>query len=237
MNRFSFAEGYDLMAWHNPEYRKIQQDFTDFLKRFTDKKPERILDAGAGTGNFSIRAALQFPEAEVWHVESNPELLALAKEKCQSLQLENIRFVQSTIQDFSPPVKFDLLVSVHALYTTPKPKEVLRNLVHSGLNDGAPVFLCDLGRRLNLAKWRNFMVSHLIEKRGVQQTIQIFKENLPLQLRQREISRLQQEGVYWLHSHQAFQKAVIQAGLAIEEARTVYLGDSDLVLARYQQAG
>lgn len=237
MNRFSLAEVYDLMAWHNPEYRKIQTAFIDFLSRYPEKKPQRILDLGAGTGNYSIPAALKFPDAEVWHVEPNPDMLALAREKSEALAITNIRFVSSTLQDFHPSKKFDLLLSVHALYTTPKPQEVLRRIVKSALHPGAPVFLCDLGRKFNMAKWRNFMVEHLIEKRGVTETIEIFKEGLPLILRQREISLLQQDRVYWLHSHQAFQKAVIEAGLEIEEARMVDLGDSDLVLARYKRAG
>lgn len=232
----SYAEMYDFMSGHNSEYRKILREFSLFLDTYRNQNPKRILDLGAGTGNFSIPAALRFPEAEVWHLEPDPEAMALAKEKSKAMGITNIRFVQKRAEDFSPQKKFDFLICVHSLFSIPRPQETLQLLVTKGLNEGAPVFLCDIGRKLNLDKWHEFMVSQLLHQFGVAKTQQIFRDSLAVHQRQKEIHRLQQEGVYWLHSHQEFQQAVKKMGLEIREAKIVYLGDSDLILARYQKA-
>lgn len=232
----SYAEMYDFMSWHNSEYQKILREFSLFLDTCMTQRPKRILDLGAGTGNFSIPAALRFPEAEIWHLEPDAESIALAREKSKALGIHNIRFVQKRAEDFSPQKKFDFLICVHSLFSIPQPQDTLKRLVSEGLTEGAPVFLCDIGRKLNLDKWHEFMVSQLLHQFGVANTQQIFRDSRAVHQRQKEILKLQGEGVYWLHSHQEFQQAVKKMGLEIQEAKVVYLGDSDLVLARYQKA-
>lgn len=232
MNWSSYAQVYDLMASHNPEYQKLLDHFDFFSKSKIDQSPKLILDLGAGTGNFSIRAAQLFPNATILHVEPDPGMIQHAKIKAHAKGIQNIQFIQVSAQEFEFPDKIDFLICVHALYTFEDPQKILKNLSTKILAPNSPAFFCDLGRKLDIPKWRKFLFSYLVNSHGLLYTLKVFWIGRPVQKHNKQIEKYQELGTYWLHSNEEFCNSLEEQGFFIESKYIVYLGQSDLVFAR-----
>lgn len=73
---------------------------------------DTILDAGCGSGVFSLELAKQHPEAKVLGVELEPELVERANEVARRAGLANCRFEQGDVTKLDYDSAFDLVVSV-----------------------------------------------------------------------------------------------------------------------------
>jgi SAM-dependent methyltransferase len=76
---------------------------------------DRILDAGCGSGVFSMELAKQHPTAEVVGVELEPTLVDRANEIARRAHLTNLRFEQGDVTKLDFDREFDLVVSVDNL--------------------------------------------------------------------------------------------------------------------------
>jgi release factor glutamine methyltransferase len=76
-----------------------------------NRKPERIVDVGAGSGIIALSLAKQFPEAKVYAVDISEDALDLAKENAARLGLnECVRFQKGDLLD-NLDERFDLIVA------------------------------------------------------------------------------------------------------------------------------
>jgi ubiquinone/menaquinone biosynthesis C-methylase UbiE len=223
-----YSEVYDLMATVNPAYQEILTKFDDFLEEADLGAGGLFADLGAGTGNFSVRAVRHVPGLRVLHVDADPGMnaRALLKAPKSLLEIHSEDLSQLDMETRS----LAGAVCVHALYTLDRPHDFLRKL-NRWLAPGARVFLCDLGRELDLSDWRNYVVTNLVATEGWVKALKTLYKGREVIRQNRNIVRQQQSGRYWTHSHDEFLKAVKESGLKPLQTETVYRGYSDLVIA------
>lgn len=91
---------------------------------------QRILDAGAGTGNGALALAGQFPEAEVIAVDRSGELLARLRAKARDRGLDGrVRTVEADLDQAWPALgPVDLTWSALALHHLADPDRALREI-------------------------------------------------------------------------------------------------------------
>jgi Met-10+ like-protein len=85
--------------------RRIVKAMTDWAEREAKAlgTPRRVIDPGAGTGRFSIAAALRFPEAEIFAVENDPDLASLLRANLRASRLEDrVEVVSMDFRNFQP---------------------------------------------------------------------------------------------------------------------------------------
>src|SRR5256886_3689545 len=77
----------------------------------TNRKPERIVDVGTGSGVIALSLAAKFPEATIYAVDISEEGLALARENAARLGLsERVQFqVGNLLENLTE--RFDLVVA------------------------------------------------------------------------------------------------------------------------------
>jgi SAM-dependent methyltransferase len=89
----------------------------------------RVLDVGAGTGEFSAKVADYLPESQVLGVELLPESVALAREK-HAIYAPRLRFETGDAFHLAlPDNSFDLVANRHMVQSVPHVDRVLAELV------------------------------------------------------------------------------------------------------------
>ena len=103
---------------HRKSIMKVGTDGV-LLGAFVDcKSANRILDIGTGTGLLCLMLA-QKSNATIHGIDINAEAVEVAKFNVeQSNWHERIQIFHSSVQDFSPEEKYDLIVSNPPFYTT-----------------------------------------------------------------------------------------------------------------------
>jgi SAM-dependent methyltransferase len=81
----------------------------------TDGVYRDILDAGCGSGVFSLELAKRHPEARVVGIELDPDLVARANEMARRAGITNVEFRQGDVTKLDFDGAFDLVVSVDNL--------------------------------------------------------------------------------------------------------------------------
>jgi ubiquinone/menaquinone biosynthesis C-methylase UbiE len=89
----------------------------------------RVLDVGAGTGEFSARVAQHFPEAQVLGLELLASSVEIARQRNASLE-PRLRFEQGDAFNLSlPDDSFDLVANRHMIQSVPHVDRILAELV------------------------------------------------------------------------------------------------------------
>ena len=108
-------------------YRRSVQYFVSQLS-FNSQDSIRVLDAGCGTGLYSMTILETYPRAQVIAFDLNKELIERVKDKSQKLHLsDRIRAFSADIQDCLREVgdqKFDLIITSGVLEYVPPEKTV-----------------------------------------------------------------------------------------------------------------
>jgi 2-polyprenyl-3-methyl-5-hydroxy-6-metoxy-1,4-benzoquinol methylase len=87
----------------------------------------KVLNMGAGTGNFEKAVALKFSDVIFTAVDSSEQMLSIARKKCQGAG--NIHFIDSDIGNFlSENNEYDRIISSNVLYTLEDPETILNRL-------------------------------------------------------------------------------------------------------------
>lgn len=223
----AYAATYDMLLEHNPAYQQLLVEFENALSQID--APQVIYDIGGGTGNYSQLATRRYPESTIYFVEPDEGMRLRAAEKLSAHG--NVTFIDRSLQELEAPAKADLVICAHALYTMPAPAErlvELRNL----LRPGGMMFLVDLGRPMNVAEWRTYLLSHMMRKLGVIAATKLFWKGREIASQNKAIYKAQKDNLYWTHSEAEIASAVEQAGFEIMSQKTVYRGYSDLLLCR-----
>ena len=223
----AYARAYDMLADHNPAYRALIRGLDDFLG--TIEPPRRILDIGAGTGNFTEVAARRFPHSEITVVEPDPGMMAVARTRLAGHGA--VTFDENLLEDVRVEEPADLVICVHALYVMPGTEDRLRE-IRGFLRPGGHLYLVDIGRVLDLGDWRRFLFGALAREVGLAKAIVTFWRGREIARQNKAISRAQQEGRYWTHSGEDLARKVEAAGFEVIRQDSVYRGYSDLLVCR-----
>lgn len=224
-----YAETYDLLLEYNPFYQALHAEVLGHTAPWSLPPGARILDLGAGTGNYSLALAARFPEAHVVHVDRDATMNARAEQKRAEQGLDNVEIRTAQVEDLAfPDGHFAAAVCVHAFYTFPSPPEVMARL-HRWLAPGAPAVFVDAGRVVKVLDWQIAVGSAMVRTHGLKKTIEVMRRGKEVSRQNRKISELQRDGTYWTHAHQEFVDAVSGAGFAVQAAGTTFRGISDWV--------
>ena len=218
------------VALNNPAYREILADYEKELKSWPCESVERLADLDTGVRHFSLMAARQFPDAQILHVEANAPVITHAPSQAHESPL-NLRFLQADLERLTvKPESLSAIVSVHALFRLKMPQVLLRKM-HSWLQPGGRIYLCDVGRPIHALEWRNFILKSSLQSQGWRKTLELMTRDRAIYREHKQMAKLQKQGRCWMHSHETFVEAVNSAGFEVLRHQTIYRGCSDLVVA------
>jgi trans-aconitate 2-methyltransferase len=116
------------MSWHPDRYLAFDDHRTrpaaDLLARLRLSAPERVVDLGCGPGNSTALLAARWPQATVVGVDSDPSMLAKARESGIAA-----RWLEADIASWAPAAPVDLLFSNAALQWLPDHQALLPRLL------------------------------------------------------------------------------------------------------------
>lgn len=128
------------MAWDPAQYEKFKKErarpFFDLLAQLDDIEPKTVVDLGCGTGELTAELATKWPLASVVGVDNSPEML----EKSKAYAGERLRFEQSTMEQWTPKIRVDLLFSNAAFHWLNPHEEQIKRLASFVATGGAFAF-------------------------------------------------------------------------------------------------
>lgn len=101
---------YNLTALKNVD-SMVSRHLFDSLSILPWIKGSHILDAGSGAGLPGIPLALSLPNSHFVLVDSNGKKTRFMQTAKRALQLDNVDILQTRLEGFEPPIKFDTIVS------------------------------------------------------------------------------------------------------------------------------
>ena len=90
------------------------------------KSTDKILDAGCGTGDFTLILGLS--GAKVTGIDGTSKSIEVANQFKSNLKIKNVNFINSTIEDFKPKEKFDYIFCIGVLHHNLNPYELYLSL-------------------------------------------------------------------------------------------------------------
>ncbi len=114
----TYSRWYDSIASLIP-YQEMMEDLE---KELLIEPGLKILNVGAGTGNFEAFIASKYPQTEFTAIDSSEDMLELAKGKVR--EFKNVRIKVCNVEDFLEQCgDFDRIMSSNVLYTLKEPVE------------------------------------------------------------------------------------------------------------------
>ena len=227
-----YAPEYDRMAELNPAYQANLQLFRRVLDEQNFDSNIKVADVGAGTGNYICEMQSFFPEASYFHIDSDPEMNRIARDKYVSRGFENVEIVEEYVQRLDIPAgEFDILICVHSLYAM-NPQSLVLKKLHSWLKPGGALFMIDFGRRQNVADWAFYILGEVAKRYGYIRAAREFLHFAKVSRENVNTTRGQDSGAYWTHSTEQFEEVLLDTGFSVGEVAQCYRGYSDLAICR-----
>ncbi len=107
----------------------------------------RILDVGCGPGQFTVAAAEELPDAELWGVDLAPTMIALAREHADASPASTrLHFEVADVAQLPfPDGTFDMILSTGSIKHWPDPVAGLGE-IHRVLAPGGRTFIAEMNR-------------------------------------------------------------------------------------------
>lgn len=106
------------MSWNPAQYLKFSdhrfRPAIDLLNRIDIERPRTVCDLGCGTGHLTLELKKRWPEAEVFGVDSSPDMLAKARDVAPGL-----RFTQADAGNWQPDRPLDVIFCNAVLHWLP----------------------------------------------------------------------------------------------------------------------
>ena len=165
------------MPW-NPEiyntFKSIRyQPFYDLISLISDENLNNCVDIGCGTGEQTAILSEKFKQASFLGIDSSTEML----EKSKDLEHENLRFEQTTIEEFADSdSKYDLIFSNAALQWSDNHVELFPKLI-SKLNDNGQFAIQMPCQKENIL---NIILSELVQEQPYSDFLSGYHQESPL---------------------------------------------------------
>ncbi|MBX3706297.1 MAG: class I SAM-dependent methyltransferase [Pseudomonadales bacterium] len=232
MNWDAYAEHYDLMCALNPAYQENINLLLERLRSWQLPSTSTICDVGAGTGNYICAMADQFPDGAIFHIDFDARMNELAQQKYLERGIKNVQILQDHILNIDlPKSSVDLVICINSIYAISPQKSVLEK-AHEWLKPRGRLFAIDFGRKQRTLDWAIYLFRESLKSgevgryaKGLIEAREVMKQN-------RQSTKGQKSGRYWLHSTDDFGKSIADAGFEIEELFACYRGYADLAVCR-----
>ena len=227
-----YSTQYDLLARNNPSYQENILILREMLAEWNLPKTASICDVGAGTGNYICSIAKDLPDASFVHIDSDPRMNEIAKDKYDHEGVNSVSIITSAVEETELPSKsFNLIVCVNALYAMESPDVVFRK-IHSWLKEDGIFFVIDFGRQANMFDWARYIFGNMYRKEGLGACLRFVKNGFETIRQNLKGAKGQAIGNYWLHSTDEFGRTLSEHGFSVEVLRTCYRGYCDLAVCR-----
>ena len=126
------------------KYRDLEKEATDIIKTICLEREHSLLEIGTGTGHFSIEAAKYCDS--VYAIDISSTMIDYAKQKAQSMGIDNISFIQSGFLSYEHDGDpLDAIVSNIAFHHLPDFwKMVALKRIYQLLKKGGTFYLSDV---------------------------------------------------------------------------------------------
>lgn len=228
----SFASVYDVMADLNPAYRDLNAEYRQFLKGLRLRPGDRLVEVGAGTGNYSLAAAEVWPNCHVLHVDASSEMNARARQKRAERGLGNVEIRTANADAFDEQEgSVALVTAVHALYAFADAPALIARM-YRWLRPGGAIWAVDPCGPLDVGEWQRYIFRRSCSERGVLRTVGLFWRARNAARQNRRIGQALDSGAYWGKDPAVFRAAFEDAGFEVSTMRTTYRGLSHLLVAQ-----
>ena len=220
-----YAHAYDSLAKYFNPYKKQIEDVTELVCRYCDVGG-KILDAGCGTGNFSI--ALTKKRYEVVGFDLCSEMLKRATQKSEIDQL-SISLVTANLDGKFPFVDncFDIVLSINALYMLKHPQLCLQEF-HRVLKPEGTLLISNPQRQPNM--WK--ILNEIKEREGSYSCLKTGIRLFIVGLFNLVITRkMKNDGPFFYWDEEELTKRLQTTGFELEVITETYATNSNLLAA------
>ena len=232
MNWDAYAEHYDVMCDMNPSYQENIKKLIRYLDTWQVPENPRICDLGAGTGNYIVALAKHLPNAQFVHVDFDAKMNEQAKSKYEKSGIQNVQILNQQVQQVSfEDDSFDIIICINALYAISPQVDVLKK-VHKWLRPDGRFFVIDFGRKQKTLDWTIYLFKESLKRNQLGRYFKALKDSREIIKQNRQTSKGQDSGRYWLHSTAEFNSTLRESGFTVDEVFPCYRGYSDLAVCR-----
>lgn len=141
-----YARSYDNLAKHFCAYQDLVREVCDHIDEYAAGRSLRVLDAGCGTGNYSLELARR--GHTVIGIDYSEGMLDRARRK--SPGIGQVTFIEHDLTEPLPFAdgEFDAAVSSMVLYTLPEPRPLLTELRRTAGDGGRLVLVTSATRSM-----------------------------------------------------------------------------------------
>ncbi len=234
LNNFIFddySQAYDLMLTINPAYQKLLGQFEQALLelKLPSNQAIRVLDIGAGTGNFSQIVQKHFPMAIIDFLEPNAPMISCARAK---LNLHQVHIIEQEFQKFETKQHYDLIICIHALYLMKNPKLQLPK-INQLLHKTGHLILCDIGKTIGVLDWSMYIYGNIWWQEGFQKMRDCIRQTMAIKKANISIQKNQRKGIYWRHNLKQLM-SYLEPFFIIKKAFNTYRNHSRFIVASYK---
>lgn len=218
-----YAAVYDSLPEHFQPYQKLLEQVVEEVGKCSDKG--LILDAGCGTGNFSI--ALAERGHHVVGIDYTEGMLKRAKGKKENAGIENIELLKVDLEkglEF-PDNYFEGIISVHALYTIRDPDSVLKEYCRV-LRPNGRFVLSELQQPIAIMP----VIKEAMNRGGLGEAIDVFYHLFILGLFNLILSKRQRSDTYHYWGESELKEKLSKAGFRVISVKEAYTNNRDLLV-------
>jgi len=212
-----YAKCYDNLARHYLPYQNLVQEVCNHIDQYSAGRPLNILDAGCGTGNYSIELSKR--GHRVTGIDYSSAMFERAIKKKNRAEWPKFLFYNLIQQLPFEDNNFDAIISIHVLYTIPDQLQFLRELCRVARKQSI-IIVVNSSQPLSLQK----AIRHQWNMtKGIQrfQTLLALASvgfwNIPISWRQ-------QSGRYHITTADNLQRLLFTAGVDKVSVNETYIG-------------
>lgn len=125
----------------------------------TDLRPRRVLDIGAGTGQFTVALASALPRATIESLEPAEAMRMELHRRVARARLRNVKLTPLPLESFSDDATFDLLVLSEVIHLLGDPVRVVDRIVRLVRPGGTIAIRTSSQAQLRSRDWYRFFPS------------------------------------------------------------------------------
>ncbi len=218
-----YASVYDSLPKHFQPYQELIEQVVEEVRTHSDKGT--ILDAGCGTGNFSI--ALAKTGYDVTGIDYSESMLKRAEKKKKNASNCYLKFLKTDLRNRLPYPDnyFDKIISIHVLYTIKDTDLVLREY-NRILRPNGQFVLSEFQRPIEIMP----ALRETIQRGGLKEAINVFYHLFFLGLFNVVIAERQASSFYHYWSKSELKGKLLEAGFRVISVKETYTNNLDLLI-------
>ena len=222
-----YATVYDSLPNHFQPYRKLLEQVVEEVSKHSDKG--RILDAGCGTGNFSI--ALAKRGYDVVGIDYTEGMLNRAKGKKENAGIKNMELLKLDLEKelAFPDNYFEGIISVHALYTMRDPDLVIKEY-YRVLRPNGQFVLSELQQPIAIMP----VIKEAMNRGGWGGAIDVFYHLFILGLFNVVLGKRKGSDIYHYWSESELREKLSKAGFRVVSVQEAYTNNRDLLVTSFK---